>query len=221
MHQGRIKSAFKSTLPVLFGYVPLGMGFGILLTGAGYPWYLATIMAIIMYAGAAQYMAVKFFTQSLPFYEIALVTLFVNLRHMVYGLSLLDDLKEKNIFNSYIIFGLTDETYAILQNEKKENYFLISLFNQIYWITGCTLGAILGQFLPFSSEGIEFALTSLFVVLAVDMYKSAKSKLPFRIALFCGILAYFISKENMLILSIAISAVILLLTKGRLENESA
>ncbi|MBQ1997953.1 MAG: AzlC family ABC transporter permease, partial [Spirochaetales bacterium] len=143
------KEAFKSTIPVLLGYMAIGIAFGLLLTNAGYHWLLALFMSIVIYAGAGQYIAVSMFAQNAGFAEIALVTLLVNARHMVYGLSLLDKFRDTKPVTPYLIFALTDETYSILcgddipkGTDRHWYSFFVSLFNQCYWILGCVLGSV-------------------------------------------------------------------------------
>lgn len=221
------KEAFRCTIPVLLGYLAIGIAFGLLLTDAGYHWLLALFMSITIYAGAGQYIAVSMFAQNAGFTEIALVTLLVNARHMVYGLSLLDKFRNTKPITPYLIFALTDETYSLLTTvtvpdgvKKREFYFYISLLDHFYWIAGGVLGAWFGSFFTsFDCTGLSFALTALFMVLLIEQWKQCRSKLPFAIATIVSILVLiFIGKENMLIFSILISIIILILLRKRLPS---
>lgn len=217
-----LAAAFKASVPVLLGYIAIGIAFGLLLIHAGYPWYLALLMSVIIYAGAAQYIAVGLFAANASFADIATVTLLVNARHMVYGLSLIDKFKDAGAFKPYLIFALTDETYALLTSvpvpsgiERKRFYFYISVLDQIYWIAGSVLGALIGTLIPVNTEGLDFALTALFIVLLIEQYKTCDRKFPFIVAAACSILALIlIGPANMLIVSI-VASVLLLVALGR------
>ena len=114
MDRGLFFKSLRLTLPVFFGYIAIGIPFGLMITQAGYPWYLAPIMSIIMYAGAGQYAAVGLFASGASLPAIALTTLAVNIRHIVYGLSLSEKFAGTGTYKPYLIFALTDETYALL-----------------------------------------------------------------------------------------------------------
>jgi 4-azaleucine resistance transporter AzlC len=198
------------------------MAFGFLLTHEGYPWILAPVMSLFIYAGAGQYIAVRLFAGNVGLATVAIITLLVNSRHMVYGLSLLERFQRMGSRKLYAIFALTDETYALLTsvpcppgiNEERFTFYL-SLLNQSYWFAGSTLGAIAGSLLPFRTDGLDFALTALFVVLLVEQYRGRSSRLPFLIALGCGAASLLIVPGgNGLILAIA-SAIVILLLVGR------
>jgi 4-azaleucine resistance transporter AzlC len=217
------KKAFPLTIPVLLGYLAIGIAFGLLVEHAGYPWYLAFLMSAFIYAGAGQYIGIGMLAAGAGLVEFAAVTLLVNSRHMVYGLSLIRQFKDAKPFTPYLIFALTDETYALLTSMKVPKevdrprfFFFIALLNQIYWVAGSVLGFFLGRMLPFSTEGLGFALTALFVVLLMEQWKVCKEKLPFFIALLCGVAALvFLGPGNMLIGAIFASTAIVLFGKGR------
>lgn len=175
-----IKRAFKDSLPVLAGYIVLGMGFGILLATKGYGVWWALAMSVFIYAGSMQYLAIDLLAGGASLISAALATLLVNARHLFYGISMVDRYKGAGKKKPYLIFALTDETYSLVCNtEGGHRYcFLVSLLNQIYWMAGSVLGSLLGGILPFSTEGIDFALTALFVTVFVEQWKSTKDHLP-------------------------------------------
>ena len=175
--------AFRYSIPVLLGYLAIGSAFGFLMADAGYPWWLALIMGIIMYAGAGQYIAVGLFAAGTSLWEAVLVQLVVNARHIAYGLSMMNRFKDAGPVKFYLIFGLTDETFALLSSlPENENptqqarfMFLVTLLDHGYWVLGGLIGAIAGSLLPFSTEGIGYALTALFIVLMIEqMYRIRK-----------------------------------------------
>jgi len=221
--------AFKATTPVLFGYLAIGIAFGLLLKNAGYPWIIALIMSVLIYAGAAQYLAVTFFTNNVTFIEVATITFLVNFRHMLYGLSLFDKFNLTKRLKPYMIFSLTDETYALLTSindpvgvNKPKFYFYIALLNHSYWVIGSAIGAIAGNFVTINTKGLDFALTALFIVLLLEQLKSYKTHIPFIIGGCCAVISIIIiGRTNMLLLSVMLSILIMLVLKKRIvEDES-
>ncbi|WP_165855186.1 AzlC family ABC transporter permease [Marinobacter sp. JSM 1782161] len=181
------RSVFQLTLPVLFGYVPLGMAFGVLfVTQLDYPWWGATLMSVAIYAGAGQILAISLLAAHAGLLEVFVALFVLNARHLFYGLSLLGRFRGAGWRKAYLIFGLTDETYSLLTSRKRHDNgsdeqrkdALITFYNQCYWILGSTLGALLGRAVEFDSTGIEFALVALFIVLTIEQYKGLGESLP-------------------------------------------
>ena len=222
-----VRSALKTSLPIMFGFVPLGIAFGLLFQELGYPWFFATLMGIIVYAGAAQFMAIGFLSAGLGVLEIAMSTFFLNSRHMFYGLAFLESFGNWNLRKFYLIFGMTDETYALLTTIKvpekyiKERFYLfITLFAQLYWVLGCTIGALSADILTFNTDGIEFAATALFVVLLIEQWIMVRRILPFILGLIASIIALIFFVNHMLLIAIMISiASIVILRVIKIKNE--
>jgi 4-azaleucine resistance transporter AzlC len=196
---GRIfPKALRYTFPVLLGYLAIGSAFGFLMVDAGYPWWLTIVMSLIMYAGAGQYIAVGLFAAGTTLLEAVLVQLVVNARHIAYGLSMLKRLRDFGPVKYYIIFGMTDETFALLSsipenNEEKTSeqakfMFLVTLLDHSYWILGGVIGVIAGSLLPFSTEGIAFALTALFIVLMIEQIRRVRRPGIFAISAIMAVL---------------------------------
>lgn len=144
--------AFKLTLPILFGYIPLGMAFGVLFTTQlDYPWWIAPLMGLVIYAGAGQILAVSLLAANAGLLEVAIAMFVLNARHLFYGLSLLGQFRDAGWRKVYLIFGLTDETYSLLTSRPRSSNrqleqrvdFRITALNQSYWIAGCTMGLYL------------------------------------------------------------------------------
>lgn len=178
------QSSFKLSLPVLFGYIPLGMAFGVVFsTQLDYAWWFAPLMGLVIYAGAGQLLAVSLLAAYTGLVEVFIAMFVLNARHLFYGLSLLDAFAGAGWRKPYLIFGLTDETYSLLTSRPRTTDklaeqkidFQITLLNQGYWILGCALGAWLGHTLTFNATGIEFALVALFLVLCIEQYKALHS----------------------------------------------
>lgn len=197
--------ALKTSLPVFFGYIPLGASFGVLFsTQLDYAWWIAPLMAVTIFAGSGQLLAVSLLVTFTGLTQVFIAMFLLNARHVFYGLSLLETFKGAGWRKPYLIFGLTDETYSLLtsrartQDKKREQQvdFLITLFNHGYWILGCGLGAWLGKNLTFDSTGIEFALVALFIVLCIEQYKALQSSFPVWIGIVGGLLAVIIFPES-------------------------
>ena len=177
-----IREAFVDTTPVLAGYVVLGMGFGILLSSKGYSPLWSLAMSLFIYAGSMQYLTIDLLTGGASLITAALTTLMVNARHLFYGVSMIESYKGMGKKRPYAIFALTDETYSLVcQDEKHETKeerhryaFWVSLLDQCYWVSGSLIGALLGQIIPFSVEGIDFSLTALFVTVFLEQWLSTK-----------------------------------------------
>ena len=222
-----VRLALKTSLPIMFGFVPLGIAFGLLFQELGYPWFFATLMGIIVYAGAAQFMAIGFLSAGLGVLEIAMSTFFLNSRHMFYGLAFLESFGNWNLRKFYLIFGMTDETYALLTTIKvpekyiKERFYLfITLFAQLYWVLGCTIGALSADILTFNTDGIEFAATALFVVLLIEQWIMVRRLLPFILGFIASIIALIFFVNHMLLIAILISiASIVILRVIKIKNE--
>jgi 4-azaleucine resistance transporter AzlC len=214
------------------GYMVLGIGFGVLLQDKGYAWWWATLMSITIYAGSMQYVAVDLLAGGAGIIATVLMTLMVNIRHLFYGITMLERYQDTGKKKPYLIFSLTDETFSLVCSpqlpqgvEEHSYYFYISLMNQCYWVLGSTLGALAGTALSFNSEGIDFAMTALFVVIFVEQWEKTKQHLPAITGVVISVICRLIfGASNFLIPSmIGITAALFiekpLLTKGGEADE--
>ncbi len=226
-YKNELKKAFQISIPIMMGYLVLGFAFGLLLVSFDYSWYIAPIMSFFIYTGALQFLAINFFNIKAGFVDIAIASLFVNIRQSFYGLSLLKRFKDAGKLKPYLIFALSDETYALLTSiqddeslNKKWYYFFLLFLSQLYWLIGSTLGAIIGINIKFNTQGLEFSLTAFLVVLCIEQYKNLQNVIPFIIALVSSIFTLiFIPSDKMLIVSIILSLVLMFTFKKRIENE--
>ena len=230
MNRNTVKFSFLSSLPVMAGYVTLGMGFGIILADKGYSFWWALLMSLTIYAGSMQYVGVGLLSSGATVLSTALMTLMVNARHLFYGISMLEKYKNTGAAKPYLIFSLTDETYSLVCNPKlpkdvNQNgyYLLVSVLNQIYWLFGSMLGGILGNVLDFNTAGIDFAMTALFVVIFVEQWETTKNHIPAFIGIMVSVVCLVIfGRESFLIPSmIGITAALCLLKKPILKNNRA
>ncbi len=223
-----VKKAFKDTIPVMTGYIVLGIGFGILMTKEGFGVGMAALMSVFIYAGSMQFAAIPLLVAKSSFLTIAVTTLMVNARHFFYGISMLDKYKNVGKKKWYLIFGLTDETYSLVSRDNndieaghKPSYFLmVTVFDHIYWVTGSVLGACLGYFITFSTYGIDFALTALFITIFTEQWISTKN----HFAAITGILASLAARiifgaENFLIPSMILIVTVLIIGRKYYKEE--
>lgn len=230
MKKQAFRRAFLDTVPVLTGYLFLGMGFGILLAESGYGVGWAFCMSLFVFAGSGQYLAVELLSGGASLISSAIATLLVNARHLFYGISLLDTYKKSGWKKPYMIFALTDETYSLVtQNQPPEGMtrhqycFTVSVLDHIYWICGCTLGALAGTYIPISFEGVDFVLTALFVTLFVEQWLSTKNHLPAIIGVMSTAICLAIfGAEIFLIPSMVLIAICLTVTRktGRRQENA-
>lgn len=187
-----VKGAFYTSLPVMAGYLVLGAGFGIVLRSAGYGALWAFAMSTFIYAGSMQYVGVGLITGGASILSVALTTFMVNARHLFYSISMIGRYQDRGKYKPYLIFALTDETYSLLCGAKAPDgadeslfLFLVSLFNQCYWVVGSVIGSLLGAALPFPTTGIEFSMTALFLASFTEQWITAKDHIPALTGLLC------------------------------------
>ena len=195
---GIFRKAFKDSLPVLTGYLVLGLGFGILLNAKGYNALWAFIMSVIIYSGTAQFVFITFLTSGASLAEAAVTSLVMGARHLFYGISMLERYNKiaNKIKRVYMIHALTDETYALVSTAEPElneqYYFYVSLLDQSYWVTGSVLGALLGAFIPFNTKGVDFSLTALFITICTEQWLDNKNKISNHLSALSGFAASLI-----------------------------
>ncbi len=204
-------SLLTLTAPVAMGYIPLGTVFGFLFVQAGGHWSLALLSSLLVYAGAAQYMMVPMLAAGMPLAAIALATLVVNLRHIFYGLSLLERLPPGRLLRAYMAFALTDETYSILTTlpagTPARQMARLALLNHGWWILGSALGALIGSQARIELAGLDFVLAALFAVLTVEQWRSRRQATPVWVALASYALAWSVAPQHALAIAIALSLV--------------
>ena len=171
----KFQYAWMKTIPVMCGYIFLGIAFGISLQEVGFGWVWAFLISLLVYAGSLQFVMIPMLASQVSLMTMAVTALFVNCRHIFYGISFVDSftkMKEK----LYMIFSLTDETYSVLcgcktedpEETHRDSWFLISAIDHGYWVLGSVIGGLLGNIIPFDLTGIDFSMTALFVVILLE-----------------------------------------------------
>ena len=219
--------AFRQSLGVLFGYVFLGTAFGILLRQAGFGALWSLAFSGLVYAGSLQFVLAGFLAAPTALPTVALMSLFINARHLFYGLSFIERFRSMGKKRPYMIFSLTDETYSVLCGmdevpagvDKNGAMFLVALLDQLYWVAGSLLGTCAGG-LPLDFTGIDFSMTALFLVIFLEQWRGAKSHLPALLGLGCaGVFLLVLGADNFLLPALCTTVAVLLLARPVLNRE--
>ena len=227
MNRKTLAAAFPATVPVLMGYLAIGMAFGLMLQTAGYGVGWALLMSLTIYAGSGQYLGVSLLATGAHLSQVAFLTLMINFRHLVYGLSMLEKFRGMGARKFYMIFSLTDETYALLSSAKVPQgvdehryYFAVAMLDHSYWIMGSVLGSILGSALGFDTTGVDFAMTALFLVIAVGQWKKAGSHLPALLGAAATLLSLLVvGADDMLLPALGMIVILLTVLRKRLSQD--
>ena len=210
-------TALRDSLPILSGYVPLGLAFGVLFQSLGFWWVYAPLAGILIYAGSAQFMAVSLIASGVSLLEAFVATTALNSRHIFYGLSLLDRYPKAGLKRWYLIFGLTDETYVIVTRkssskvrESEQYYFNLTILHQFYWVIGCGLGAGLQYWFDFDSRGFEFAFVALFLVLLTEQLDERGNLNAMMLASIAAIGTFLIVDDQFLVVAIGICVLLVI-----------
>lgn len=223
MRKEIVRRAFLRTIPVMAGYLVLGMGFGILMEKNGYGALWAVAMSVFVYAGSMQYLAVSLLTAGASLISVALAALMVNARHLFYGLSMVEKYQNTGRVKPYLIFALSDETYSLVCGEQTGEtprlyYFLVSLFDQCYWVAGTALGVLAGTLISFNTAGIDFAMTALFVTVFVEQWLSTKNHIPALTGVLASVLCLLAFGPDRFLIP-AMLAITLILSAGKKQME--
>lgn len=223
-----VRKAFYMSIPVMAGYVVLDTGFGILMDKAGYGVLWSFAMSMLIFAGSMQYVGIGLLTGGASVLTTIITTVMVNARHLFYSISMIGRYRDAGRYKPYLIFALTDETYSILssdntefddQEELNRYRFFLSLFNQSYWVAGSVFGSLIGDVLPFSTDGIEFSMTALFTASFVEQWLTSDDHIPAVTGLLGTAACLLIfGTENFLIPAMLLITFILTVLRGRLDR---
>lgn len=220
--------ALLRTLPVMAGYLVLGLGFGVLLQSKGYGLGWALAMSLLVYAGSMQYVAVDLLAGGASLIAAALMTLTVNARHLFYGISMVERYRDAGPAKPYLIFALTDETYSLVCSgevpegvDRRGYFFLVSLLDQLYWVVGSAAGALVGSLLPFDSTGIDFSMTALFLVVMTEQWRASRDHTPALVGLGVSLVCLVVfGADNFLIPAMIGITLALTLLRGPLQRSA-
>lgn len=219
-------AAFPNTIPILAGFLFLGIAYGIYMNQSGFKFYYPMFMSFIIFAGSVEFATVSWLLGSFDPVNIFFLTLMINARHLFYGLSMLEKYNIPGWKKLYLIYGMCDESFSINATvdvpkdiDKGLFMFFVTMLNQIYWVAGATIGGIFGSFIPFDTKGIEFVMTALFIVIFLENWLKEKDHSASVIGLFISFICLIIFKgTNFIIPSMIIILSVLTLLRGRLEK---
>lgn len=217
-----LKAAFPHTVPILAGFLFLGMTYGIYMNVSGFNFVYPMLMSMTIFAGSVEFVTVNLLLGSFDPVQAFVMALMLNARHIFYGISMLDKFKGTGLKKIYLIFGMCDETFSVnytadVPKDVDRGWFMffVTLLNQIYWVAGATLGGIFGSFITFDTKGLEFVMTAMFVVIFLEQWLKDKNHFPALIGLGLSVLslAVFGSSNFMLPAMFAILAALTILRK--------
>ena len=190
MKRKAFRAAIPYTLPVLTGYLVLGISYGVLITSKGFPFWVPMLTSLAIYAGSMEFVLVNILMGAFDLLQAFVMTIMVNARHLFYGISMLEQYKSMGLKRLTLIYGLTDETFSIVcgvqpPEDVDQSWFMmfVTLLDHSYWFLGCTLGGLFGSVLNFNTKGLDFAMTALFVVIFVEHWQKEKNRIPALIGL--------------------------------------
>ncbi|MBQ8679401.1 MAG: AzlC family ABC transporter permease [Treponema sp.] len=242
LDSSNFRRAVKLTAPVFFGYIAIGIPFGLMVVNAGFPWWLAVVMSLLIYSGTGQYIGIALFSSGLAnassFWASLLtfvsIEFFIGLRHIFYSLSLLETYRNTGKWKFPLIFTITDETFALISScniprdaDKGAYLAVISIFDYSYWVLGTLIGAIIGNFIPDGYlNGVDFALTALFIVLMINQIKASKDFLPSLVGILAACLATALSyikingkiilpSQHLILTGLCLGIVVMILLRGK------
>lgn len=222
-----LKCAFPHTIPIMTGFLFLGMSYGIYMHVSGFSFWYPMLMAMTIFAGSVEFVCVNFLLGAFDPLQAFIVTLILNARHIFYGISMLDRFKGMGWKKIYLIFGMCDETFSVnytadVPKDVDSGWFMffVTLLNQIYWVLGATLGGLFGSLITFNTEGLDFVMTAMFVVIFLEQYLKDKNHLNSYIGLGVSLLMLlFFSADNFMIPAIAGILICLSAARKRMEEK--
>ncbi|MDY4279117.1 MAG: AzlC family ABC transporter permease [Faecalicoccus sp.] len=222
-----LKCAFPHTIPIMTGFLFLGMSYGIYMHISGFSFWYPMLMAMTIFAGSVEFVCVNFLLGAFDPLQAFIVTLILNARHIFYGISMLDRFKGMGWKKIYLIFGMCDETFSVnytadIPQDIDPGWFMffVTLLNQIYWVLGATLGGLFGPLITFNTEGLDFVMTAMFVVIFLEQYLKDKNHLNSYIGLGVSLLMLlFFGADNFMIPAIAGILICLSAARKRMEEK--
>ena len=218
--------SFERSIPIMVGYFPVGVAYGILMENAGYNFIWSLFSSLFVYAGSLQMLMVSFLANNIPVFTVMITALLLNSRHLFYGISFIEKFKTYGLWKYFLIFTLSDESYSLLCSYKEKEdvdekwvHIFSGFLIWMYWIVFSGLGGLAGKLITFDTTGIDFALTALFVVILIEQVKGSDSKIPGIIAVISSILWIFIvGADGFLLPSLITTVCVLLLVKKNIQS---
>lgn len=221
--------AFHHSIPILIGFFPVGIAYGLLMQQAGYNFLWSGACSLFVLAGSLQFLMVTFFAGGVSLATVAVLALLLNSRHIFYGLSFIDKFRSFGPWRWFLIYSLCDENYSLHCSHdfgpdvnEKWAYVLTAAFVTFYWVALSMLGGLVGSLIPFDTTGIDFALTALFTVIVVDQLRGARTRIPAVVAAVSSIGALLLlGPDRFLLPSLLVTVAALTLLRPVLEPKYA
>ena len=224
----KIKNSFryslKRSIPIMIGYFPVGVAYGILMENAGYNFIWSLFSSLFVYAGSLQMLMVTFLVNNIPLVTVMITAMLLNSRHLFYGISFIEKFKKYGLWKYFLIFTLSDESYSLLCSYKEREdvdekwvHIFSGFLIWVYWVVFSGLGGLAGKLITFDTTGIDFALTALFVVILIEQIKGCESRIPGIAAVLTSILWIFIvGADGFLLPSLVTTVTVLIIMKNRI-----
>lgn len=222
-----LAAAFPHTIPILTGFLFLGLAYGIYMNVSGFSFWYPFLMSMTIFGGSLEFVAVSMLLGTFAPIQTLILTLMIQARHLFYGIAMLDKFKGMGWKRFYLIFGMCDESFSINYTAKVPEgvdkgwfMFFVTLLNQLYWVTGATLGGVLGSYLNFNTEGLDFVMTAMFVVIFLEQWLKEKKHYTAYIGLAAAVLCLILFGTDSFMIPTMVS-ILVLLTAFRKPIEKA
>lgn len=219
-------TAFPHTVPIFAGFWFLGMAYGIYMNVSGFSFWYPLFMSMTIFAGSVEFVTVNLLLGAFNPLQALLMTLMINARHLFYGISMLDKYRYTGWKKIYLIFGMCDESFSINYTaripqgvDKGWFMFAVTFFNHVYWVSGATLGGIFGSLIYFNTEGLEFVMTAMFVVIFMEQWLHEKNHISSLLGIFISVICLIVfGAEDFIIPSMLAILAVLTLLRNPLER---
>ncbi|MFR2775012.1 MAG: azaleucine resistance protein AzlC [Anaerostipes sp.] len=185
MKRKALRAAFPHTLPIMAGFLFLGAAYGIYMKVLGFEFYYPMIMSLTIFAGSVEFVVANLLLGAFHPIQVLLMTLILNARHLFYGISMLERFQNTGWKKYYLIFGMCDESFSVnytadIPKDIDSGWFMffVTFLNHIYWFVGATLGGVFGSVISFNTEGLEFVMTAMFVVIFMEQWMKDEKHSP-------------------------------------------
>lgn len=221
-----LKAAFPNTIPIMTGFLFLGASYGIYMNVSGFEFWYPMITSMLIFAGSVEFVTVNLLLGAFNPLQAFLLALMINARHIFYGISMLDKYRGTGLKKFYLIYGMCDESFSVNYTAKIPEdvdkgwfMFFVNLLNQIYWVAGATIGGILGGVIAFNTNGIEFVMTAMFVVIFLEQWLKEKNHISPILGLVISVVCLILfGADKFIIPSMASMLIILTLLRKVLDK---
>ena len=224
------KYSFRHSFPILISFIPVGLAYGILMQTSGLNWVWTGACSLFIFAGSLQFLAVSFFAGGISLVSVIVMAMLLNSRHIFYGIPFIEQWRKYGPWKLFLIYALPDEAFSLHcsntyddadENGKKWSQIFDALLILIYWVVLSVIGALIGSLITFRTDGIDFSLTALFIVILIEQLRSSEgSPLPAVIAAVSSVTCLLLfGPSNFILPSLAITVVLLILLRGMIEGK--